>query len=272
MAKQTEAIANYQWFNQKNTVSNQHEIEELVISRNSQEINDFTMNCAELLSSSRKLGIYLSLENDQLKIQAPKGMLTKTLKEQFQSHKDIIANFLDNIDTSGALQLISDEVNRYEPFPLTDLQQAYWLGNQEVSDLGSSAFFYSELQIDLAWNSKRFKKALDALITRHEMLRAVILPDGKQKILQQCPTCQIDHQDFRHLSKQQINTRLKTLRTEMMQTLPSLYEWPLFDIRIIQLKEGFRLHYIFHLILCDAVSIKIFVDELLQLYQQPDQI
>ena len=36
--------------------------------------------------------------------------------------------------------LVPDKGKRYEPFPLTDVQQAYWLGRSDVFDLGGVSY------------------------------------------------------------------------------------------------------------------------------------
>ena len=84
-------------------------------------------------------------------------------------------------------QATADLTHRNDPFPLTDMQQAYWLGRRNDVALGSvSCYLYTEFdtsQIDLA----RAEAAWNVLIKRHDMLRAVILPDGTQKILRDVP-------------------------------------------------------------------------------------
>ena len=83
--------------------------------------------------------------------------------------------------------IIPDPQNWHEPFPLTDVQHAYWIGRSGLFELGDVATHsYMETEsvgIDL----KRFNEALRRLIARHAMLRAIILPDGQQQILQSVP-------------------------------------------------------------------------------------
>src|SRR5271167_235525 len=51
--------------------------------------------------------------------------------------------------------------NRYEPFALSDIQQAYLIGREEGVELGNIAC-HNYFEVDLAdWNLERFEAALD---------------------------------------------------------------------------------------------------------------
>src|ERR1700693_4442894 len=72
--------------------------------------------------------------------------------------------------------------NRFEQFPLSDIQQAYLIGREEGVELGNVAC-HNYFEVDLAaWDQERFEAALDKLIARHEMLRCIVLPEGCQQI------------------------------------------------------------------------------------------
>lgn len=90
---------------------------------------------------------------------------------------------------------------RYDPFPLTDVQKAYWIGRSEGLELGNvSTHMYFENDVaDL--NLSTFQQAFQALIDRHDMLRSVILPDGQQQILPQVPSYIIRSYDITSLGK-----------------------------------------------------------------------
>lgn len=73
---------------------------------------------------------------------------------------------------------------RYQLFPLNDIQQAYWLGRSQAFELGNVATHgYLEIEcvnLDL----QRFNSAWQRLIERHQMLRAIVRPDGQQQIME----------------------------------------------------------------------------------------
>ncbi|MDT0977954.1 phosphopantetheine-binding protein, partial [Staphylococcus pseudintermedius] len=73
---------------------------------------------------------------------------------------------------SAALQ--ADPANRHEPFPLTAIQQAYWIGRSSAFELGNVAT-QGYVEHDIAdYDHPRMADALHAIIARHDMLRAVI--------------------------------------------------------------------------------------------------
>ena len=94
-------------------------------------------------------------------------------------------------------QAVADTAHRHDPFPLTDMQQAYWLGRRNDVALGSvSCYLYTEFdtdQVDIA----RAEAAWNVLIRRHDMLRAVISADGLQRILAEVPDYRFRTLDLR---------------------------------------------------------------------------
>src|SRR5712692_8290541 len=63
----------------------------------------------------------------------------------------------------------ADAAHRYEPFPLTDLQQAYWIGRTDAVELGNIAcHVYHEIDM-VGLDLERFERAWQRLIARHDM-------------------------------------------------------------------------------------------------------
>src|SRR5258707_590198 len=67
-------------------------------------------------------------------------------------------------------QIVPDPEHRYDPFPLTDIQQAYWLGRSAAFKLGGVGIHgYFELNcIDL--DLERLNYAWQRTIERHDMM------------------------------------------------------------------------------------------------------
>ncbi|KAF1011100.1 MAG: Tyrocidine synthase 1 [Pseudomonas fluorescens] len=84
-------------------------------------------------------------------------------------------------------EIVADPAHRHAPFPMTEVQQAYWLGRDPSLVLGGvSCHFYREYDVqDL--DLPRLQQALNRLIERHDMLRAVFDPQGKARILAHVP-------------------------------------------------------------------------------------
>jgi amino acid adenylation domain-containing protein len=157
---------------------------------------------------------------------------------------------------------------RYEPFPLTDIQQAYWLGRNEAFELSNiAAHGYLELESHNL-NLERLNLAWQKLILRHDMLRAVVLPDGQQQILEQVPFYEIEVSDLRGQPAEAITIHLETIRHQMSHEVLPADQWPLFKIRATRIDEHrSRLHLSFDGLIADAWSMFVIGREWPQFYQ-----
>ena len=160
---------------------------------------------------------------------------------------------------------------RFDPFPLTDLQQAYWLGRTDAFALGSVASrAYIELEAT-ALEIPRLERAWNALVRRHDMLRAVVGEDGRQQVLSTVPDYRIAVHDLRTLSPDAAATRVDAVYEAMFRNLRAAGEWPLFDVQASMLPGGaVRLHVVHDVLNADGGSVALLFQELTRLYEDPD--
>jgi pyochelin synthetase len=229
------------------------------------------MIATRLLADLRQQNIQLWTEDDQLRVRAPRGVLTPELREQLALHKSDLLKLLrsqrDNRPRPMP-EIIPDPARRYDPFPLTDIQQAYWVGRSNAFELGNvSCHVYYEVEsehLDLY----RLNRALNTLIARHDMLRAIVLPDGSQKILQQVPPYKIEVLDLHEHDDESARSRLDALREQMSHQVLRADLWPLFELRASRLKGGrMRLHLSFDMLIIDVWSLNILFREWARLYE-----
>ena len=202
----------------------------------------------------------------------PKGVLTPELRARLIAYKTAVLALLTEREnarsTSPLPQIVPDRERRNDPFPLTDIQQAYWLGRSDAFELGNVAcHVYYEVEannLDLP----RFNRALQRLIERHDMLRAIVLADGRQQVLDQVPPYEIEVLDLRSHDWQQASAVLDAINHRMShQVLPS-DAWPLFEIRASRLDEvRLRLHFSFDMLIADVWSLQILFREWAELYR-----
>ena len=164
--------------------------------------------------------------------------------------------------------LTPDPAQRHEPFPLNDLQQAYWVGRSADFDMGNvGTHLYFELEsgeLDL----DRLEEIWRRLIDRHEMLRAVVLSDGRQRILERVPEYRFTRVDLSGLAKGEETTRLAAIRHRLSHQRFSTERWPLFDIAASRLGNGrTRLHISIDGLLLDGWSFGILFRELSALHR-----
>ncbi|HEX9736952.1 MAG TPA: amino acid adenylation domain-containing protein [Thermoanaerobaculia bacterium] len=159
---------------------------------------------------------------------------------------------------------------RFLPFPLTDIQQAYWVGRSGDFELGSvSTHIYLEVDGE-GLDMDRLTSAWRRLIERHDMLRAVVEVEGRQRILPTVPPYDIEVVDFAGKSSKALAAELDAIRERMShQVLPS-DRWPLFDLRVSRFDGGrHRLHLSFDLLIGDAWSLYVLGRDLAELYTHP---
>ncbi|MFX0035749.1 MAG: amino acid adenylation domain-containing protein [Candidatus Hermodarchaeota archaeon] len=171
------------------------------------------------------------------------------------------------LEEGEILKLCHNPNDRYSPFPLTDLQKVYWVGRNDIFELGNiptQAYYEFET---MYLNIRQFEKAWNKLITRHDMLRCIVLPDGNQIILEDCPPYKIEVFDCTgdELSSNQIRQRLS-------YEVLGLGKWPLFNI-CVSIIDGDkkRIHFSYDFSMIDFRSLQIILHELALLYENIDE-
>ena len=238
---------------------------------------------AELLANLSNQDIKLYVQGEQLRCNAPKGGLTAPLREHIIERKAEILEFLQRLDPDNPSdesdlnevyhplpQIATNEAQRYQPFPLTEIQQAYLIGRDNSFDLSNvSTHVYAEVDaVDL--DLKKFEQAWQHLIQKHEMMRVVVNADGYQQILAQVPDYQIEALDLRTADPEVANSKLLALRERLSHQLLSTDTWPLFEVRAALLEPSkTRLFISIDLLIADAWSLELIVRELVDYLNHP---
>lgn len=160
--------------------------------------------------------------------------------------------------------------NRHQPFPLTDIQQAYWVGRSGAIELGEVAtHIYLEVEIKDG-DIPRFVDAWNVLIQRHDMLRAVFLASGEQQIIEHVPRYEFEVFDLESMNEEAALERQLALRAQMSHQVLPADRWPLFDIKALRsTQRRFRLCISIDILLVDAWSMNMLIEQWLQLYHEP---
>ena len=163
--------------------------------------------------------------------------------------------------------IIPDTTARFEPFPLTDIQQAYLMGRQSAFELGEvSTHGYRE--IDARLDPQAVEAALQQLVQRHDMLRAIVTPDGQQRVLPEVPVPQVAVQDLRSLGDTARHAALQTVRGRLSHQRFDPQQWPLFQVEASRLPDGrTRFHLSFDVLIGDAFSFQLLGREMAMLLQ-----
>ena len=229
----------------------------------------------DLLIKAANLGVKFKLDGDELRVTAPRGALTPELQQDIRQHKQELLELLRNRETAvEELPQLKDssaeDPERWAPFPLSELQHAYWIGRDSSMVMGSVAtHLYVELdcnQLDI----ERLNQALGKMIDRHPMLRAVIDRDGMQRILAEVPDYRIAINDQMVAAPADAEAAVLATRAELSHQVLAADQWPLFDIRATRLSvNNTRLHVSLDLLILDAWSIFLFFSEWHRFYEDP---
>ncbi|MEG4227994.1 amino acid adenylation domain-containing protein [Microcoleus sp. N9_B2] len=163
-----------------------------------------------------------------------------------------------------------DAQNRYQPFPLNEMQQAYWIGRNSFFEMGNVAIHgYVEIESD-ELDLERFSLAWERVVERHDMLRAIVLPNGQQQILEKVPAYKIEVLDLRSIDSKVAGEQLEAIRDRLSHQVLPLDRWPLFEICASKInKRRTRLHISIDALCIDGWSFQILFGDLVKFYRNP---
>lgn len=159
----------------------------------------------------------------------------------------------------------NEEEQRYEPFKLGEIQNAYLVGrNPEIPWGGISCYGYFEMNTT-GLDTTALELAINDLIARHEMLRVKVDENGFQNILPEMTYTLPVH---KMKAGQGLQEHLENIRNQMSnQTIP--LNKPLFDLRVSEMEmDAWRIHFGMDFIASDALSLRLFWRDLSVLYKQ----
>ncbi|MFH9397041.1 amino acid adenylation domain-containing protein [Streptomyces sp. NPDC017556] len=162
---------------------------------------------------------------------------------------------------------------RYEPFPLTEMQQAQWIGRLSSFDMGGVApHLYFEFD-SRTIEPDRLEQAWQRVVERHDMLRMVVLPDGRQQVLADTAPYRFEVLDLRETEPSEAERQLAAIRDRMSAEVRPADVWPLWEVRVSLLPDHqVRVHIGFDLLVADVSS---FFYQLLpqwrEFYHEPGQ-
>lgn len=187
-----------------------------------------------------------------------------------------VAEICSNIEKSNLLsenftEIVPNTKDRHEPFPLTDIQRAYWLGRNSIFEMGNiSTHGYLEIPLTKI-DFLRLEHAINSLIRRHDMLRMIVTPEGQQKIIPVVPDYALEMHDLTTVSDSVAKSHILDVRDRLSHQVFVTSEWPLFDVRLSRLsKDRSILHVSIDTLLVDASSLSILTDELSAYYHNPE--
>jgi pyochelin synthetase len=162
---------------------------------------------------------------------------------------------------------------RWQPFPLTMVQQVYWTGRSRYFDLWAprgNVYIEYELTGGHERIADALEAALEKVIAHHEILRLEILPDGRGQLRERVPRFHVDIVSLGRLEPTEVERRLEAVRERFRYHEGSAGSWPLFGILLHLLDGGrSRVHIWFDCLLVDGLSRDNFWRDLFQVIREP---
>ncbi|MFH1857371.1 MAG: condensation domain-containing protein, partial [Candidatus Omnitrophota bacterium] len=167
------------------------------------------------LSSLDDMGIELRSDGDQLRCNAPRGVLTQSLRAELAERKAEILSVLHRME-SGSNTI--HPVSRDRDLPLSFSQRRLWF--LEQMEKGSPAYnMPSALHLIGSLNLAALRRSITEIVRRHEILRTTFpVKDGSPVQSIASPSeINITTVDLRHVPESEQSSRVRLLADEEAQ-------------------------------------------------------
>lgn len=228
----------------------------------------------QIIVDARAKGLLFSV-TDLFTARTIRNMAQTDVAQQFNADRAQISNATSMKMKHALPQLLKDPASKFEPFRLTPVQQAYWVGRHSEMNLGNTST-HGFLEWKVAnFKLERLQSALVSLVERHEMLRAIIRKDGLQQVLP------MSHETFPNVNvidltqyrKEESMRRLVETRNRLSHEIFEPSEWPLFSVSAITVSGGdCFVGFSYDMLVFDVRSIFMFVDQLFQIYHGRQEV
>lgn len=227
--------------------------------------------------------ISFALVDSQLKINAPKNVLTPEIVEQLKSFKPQLIDWLstqNNLgEKSGVVQhsLPGIEcVTRQEKLLTSFAQEQLWLSHQ-LDDVSDGYHFSRVLVLNGQLNNQALNAAISDIINRHEALRTVFSDNDGSVYQTVLPATSIQQNTL--ITDHDVSYHAISEKEPLIQSLEHSFSVKAFDlsndlmirIQLIKVTETHhRLMIVLHHIASDGWSLGVLVNELQALYNHYD--
>src|SRR5262245_34362570 len=227
------------------------------------------MNCAELLVHLHSLGARVWLEDDHVRVSAPRGVLTDELRRELRVHRDEIREWLERRrDATHMYPPLGRQV-RPKHLPLSYAQSRLWFLDQLE---GTSTEYHIPIALRLrgALDLGALERSLQTIIARHESLRtpfAGVEGAAVQVIVPALPI-PVPVEDLRALAAAAQAGAVRAAMRGAWAEPFDLGHGPVLRVKLLRLADAEHvLLTTFHHIVSDGWSVGVFTRELVRLYE-----
>ncbi len=156
--------------------------------------------------------------------------------------------------------------------PLTEAQKEIWASVQ--MGVAANCSYNESLILELkgTLDDHVLLQAIQALVDRHEILRATCSPDGSTLCIAQEYTVDLVSTDLSHFDHQEQTRQISHFSKQLVETPFDLEHGPLMRVQVVKLSDqDHTLLIAVHHIICDGWSIALLVSDLAELYTSIQQ-
>jgi bacitracin synthase 3 len=226
-------------------------------------------NITTLIDDLREEGVGLNLKGNDLEISLFKGEINDHLLELIKNNKEEIKEYIKSFSLGEDYAQIP-KATQSENYELSSAQLRLWVLSQFEGESASYNMPY-QIELDGEYNIESFKRAIEATIDRHEILRTVFKEDELGEIKQWVLATEdlafsIDYQDYRlgDNTKEQVETYILADSYEPFD----LEKGPLLRASLLQIADDrYVFYYNMHHIISDGWSMEVLAKDVLAYYE-----
>lgn len=181
-----------------------------------------------------------------------------------------LARHLEYSDNTKNTFLLQSESSENDPsFPLSPTQQGMWLV-QQVAQNSSAYNVPMTLHFEGELNFNILEKSINLIIERHGVLRTTYHAHqgNPRQLIRQKMEISIPFIDLRGISGNEKGKKISQLSEEINYHRFDMSQGPLVCAKLLQLSQNeYVLLMCFHHIVCDEISLKLFIKELVSAYK-----
>lgn len=155
------------------------------------------------------------------------------------------------------------------PFPMTDIQKAYFFGRGTSQPLGGvSCHAYVEFTPEINIDTNTLINVWKKLFSIHPSLRSKFSSDGYQQIVSYSPSMdEVKIYDLTNLNADEKEKELLLIRDKHSHNILDVENARVIELAISKLDDSHvRIHIGLDLLIADVISFKIIIDDLTDLY------
>ena len=226
------------------------------------------------LSELNTLDIKLWVENDRLRYDAPKGVITKPLLAELVERKQDIIKFLGQANRSiktGHAETPIPQLPRTQKLPLSFSQQRLWFLDQLEKNHNAATYNMPPMVMRFCGplNLDALQHSLTAIINRHEVLRTTFAIDNgiPVQVIAEQVIADLHLVKFQNITQQEQQIEIQRATRTQAETPFNLATGPLLRTVLLQFDSNVHVFILaMHHIISDGWSIGIMVKELSLLY------